>query len=1118
MIDWSKLKSYQNNKHKSFEELCYQIAKGWFENKGNFTSVDDSGGGDGVEFYLELPKGDQWGWQAKFYHDNKRLSVSGRKKSIKDSLKRACKKHPKLKKWILCTPTNFTPSEQKWFNETLPKVIPKGMEIELEHWGDSEFNNWLSELRFSGKHHYFFGELELDIDWFKRQFNKQITAIGGKFNSSLHTETSADTCIHALLGDEEFVKQIEKWVVELREKLSELKEHSKITERVDIIKRDYSCEIEWDEKNKLKIVKAAELLQKAMAGIINQLEQAHKLYAEKKITEAKAICQQNFKKQLCDAVDNYSEITDESSIPKITCIGREGNKDTALHSIRNAINSPASLLRGLLDNFFPELFSLCKFVGQSELNILGEAGIGKTHIACNIADERLKSELPAIFIRGSSFSKGQIEDQLRKILDIPPSYSWNDFLKALSSVADAYHTHIPLIIDGLNEATDNDTLSDVWKLGLKGFVEEIKQAENIVLITTCRKSYKKYIWGDKGPNNIAYAHELNTDETEKMINKYFDHYKIKADLTAAPLEQFRHPLYLKIFCETKNRDRQKDKHIHLGEQTLFEIFDEYLMRCNKTICQRLSLHAKTNLLPPILDKIAKYLWANRSRHIPADELTTMIDNVPLAELKWSSSKTQVVESEGLLVCRDIKDEGEVMCFTYDLLGGYLIAKYLVKQHKNDLKIFLHLEETVKVLFSNNYRHPLYEDIKRCLAVLVFAETGQFLHNLSDNTGIYSLSIRGLFEMSPEDIDDTCVDLMTKLFRHKENHKFLFGQAKATIASPDHPFNASFWSKQLEALFLVERDLSWTEHVRQNHPYIEHDIEDFEKICKIDCELSGISKKRLHLKAEYMMWMLTSTILKVRDKATRALYWYGRRLPKEFLDLVVKSLSINDSYISERMLAVVYNLAKARQDSFKNKNFVKEILPLYGRKLYDCMFKPDAPYSTTHILARDYARRTIDIALLHCPDLLTDEEKQRIVPPFRDGGIRDWGGNIDDVDNKTVILGLDFQNYTIGRLVEGRVAYDYKHEEYNCVQANILWRMHDLGYSFEIFKKIDDWIGHENTRYEMYAGKRKMDRYAKKYAWIAYYEVAGFREDNGLLPKLFADSSRILDIDPSFPDN
>ena len=52
MIDWSKLKPYQNDKYRSFEELCYQIAKGLHGEMERFTSVDDSGGGDGVEFYV----------------------------------------------------------------------------------------------------------------------------------------------------------------------------------------------------------------------------------------------------------------------------------------------------------------------------------------------------------------------------------------------------------------------------------------------------------------------------------------------------------------------------------------------------------------------------------------------------------------------------------------------------------------------------------------------------------------------------------------------------------------------------------------------------------------------------------------------------------------------------------------------------------------------------------------------------------------------------------------------------------------------------------------------------------------------------------------------------------
>ena len=105
---------------------------------------------------------------------------------------------------------------------------------------------------------------------------------------------------------------------------------------------------------------------------------------------------------------------------------------------------------------------------------------------------------------------------------------------------------------------------------------------------------------------------------------------------------------------------------------------------------------------------------------------------------------------------------------------------------------------------------------------------------------------------------------------------------------------------------------------------------------------------------------------------------------------MKSFKINDPYVPERMLAATYGIAMARQNDFEDTSFVDEVLPfLYERQLYENMFKPDAPHATTHILARDYAKRTIDIALIHHPDLLTDDERKHITPPFTDGGIRKW---------------------------------------------------------------------------------------------------------------------------------
>jgi len=124
---------------------------------------------------------------------------------------------------------------------------------------------------------------------------------------------------------------------------------------------------------------------------------------------------------------------------------------------------------------------------------------------------------------------------------------------------------------------------------------------------------------------------------------------------------------------------------------------------------------------------------------------------------------------------------------------------------------------------------------------------------------------------------------------------------------------------------------------------------------------------------------------------------------------------------KRMLAATYGVAMARQYDFEDPSFVKTVLPVYGRKLYEAIFKPNAPFGTTHILARDYARRTIDITLIHHRDLLTAEERERITPPFTDGGIKKWGQsedrNKDEYRNGNAPIQMDFGNYTLGKLVK-----------------------------------------------------------------------------------------------------
>ncbi len=268
-----------------------------------------------------------------------------------------------------------------------------------------------------------------------------------------------------------------------------------------------------------------------------------------------------------------------------------------------------------------------------------------------------------------------------------------------------------------------------------------------------------------------------------------------------------------------------------------------------------------------------------------------------------------------------------------------------------------------------------------------------------------------------------------------------------------------------------------------------------------------------------MWFLTSTDRELRDVATRALYWFGRGDPVTLFKESLGSLEINDPYVPERMLAASYGVAMARHVDIGDKTFISVILPEFARSLYNSMFAEGAPSSTTHSLMRDYATRIIEIALLHNPELFSFEEIQGSKPPFTDGGCREWG---ESETSKEEHFGLDspfrmdFENYTLGDLVPDRGNYDYEHDGYRKVRAQILWRVEQLGWSIDLFKNVDSSIENEHYYPRIGGDAKKIERYGKKYSWIAFFEMSGLLQDQGMLEN-WIERTSYVDIDPSFPE-
>src|SRR5690606_31351453 len=107
----------------------------------------------------------------------------------------------------------------------------------------------------------------------------------------------------------------------------------------------------------------------------------------------------------------------------------------------------------------------------------------------------------------------------------------------------------------------------------------------------------------------------------------------------------------------------------------------------------------------------------------------------------------------------------------------------------------------------------------------------------------------------------------------------------TLGDIKHPLNALFLSNVLGSMLMNQRDISWTEYIRMKSHDFDRFIAEFETQCKNLQEESAITIQKQHVLAKIIVWLLTSTNRTLRDEATRAIYYYGRKFPSEFSYLV-----------------------------------------------------------------------------------------------------------------------------------------------------------------------------------------------------------------------------------------
>jgi hypothetical protein len=1084
-----------------------------YEKEGDFTPIDDSGGGDGVEFYLTLPSVEQWGWQTKYYEGRARLKDSNRKQAIIDSLKKTLKVHPNITKWFLCLPLDPTPDETSWIENELPKAIPAGRTVKIILWTHTSIHNYVNRPEFNGIWQAFFNSLELNEHWFVNAFNNAFTLVKNKFDELLYVPNAEFEYyyLNPALCNDLFRKRLDFYLPLFKELFDEsLEKFNDLDYTTDQFRPFFEA-----YKKKMTVFNGSFLTLQPI------LEVRYTLVYPNSMTK---LSPTDLEKEVEALLATLNEAKEEFRVAIRDNIVESDEKQKTLNMQQHQkIWDYEGKCSKLIEELRYFIRDTCIPIKSHISHYMGDGGTGKTNLCVALAKSYIDKKLPVVFLPAIKFSgSNPFQEQILSILDIRSGYSFSDFADTLNALGRIYNTRIPIVIDGLNEAINsNGALNLILQRDMPMLEQEVSSRSNLVLLTTCRPSYQDFFWPETKRHEDKRFHSLygftNYDDIKSLVQKYFHVYKIQADYSFNSLQQFSKPIYVKLYCETVNPDKKRLKQVTLGYHSIYTIFGEYTRLADAHIYKRLtgfgrpSVKKHRRLATEVTSFLAGELWHNPRRALSLDEIIAIADPEGISD--FNQSVTKALLDEELLFMRDYGQENENVYLTYDLMSGYFIAKYLM-DNTPDIKAFLTGPDIEKLTAHKHLAlHPVYEDVLTALCTLLPILKGVFVHDVIEAPGpenetglrLFSHSVNATLIMPPEYLPEEQVNFVSELIEVEGNFVRVLQKCEPVLFVVDHPFNFDLFDRYLDQQSMNQRDVTWTEYIRnQNNNFRKELIEEFRRLHELDTH-SPEQQQKIKLASRYLFWNFTSTDKTVKQEVADTLFEYGKKYTEDFFQLYKKALKANDPGLFEWMSLIGYNLVLHLLRFDKS---AKPLLDQIGQFLKSNVFDPAGNWSTNHTTTRDYAFRTLEQIVDVKQE--TDAIKER----FSQLGIRQWGmaedKNENDYREGNSLIHYRFEKDRM-HLIGGE-GNEYNHTPlYDERLGNLRWRAYQLGYEFDLFGEIDKTIARMQGYGDSFADTK---RYADKYIEIAYNELLGYLEDRKLV-RNFRDGGTLRIEAPKF---
>ncbi len=950
-LDFKKIAPRNGSQSAAFEEFCCQIARGAqdVQSGSEFIRYRGVGGDGGVECIWRLPNGDEWGWQAKYIFD-----LSDAKVAVDKSIATAIRIHPRLTRYTICLPFDLTgptgrkgKSQSEYFAEyrthweSTAQTANLQMKVLLAT-PTTLLDDLLSFDPEGGRLRYWFDATMLGDTWFRDRLDEAKASAYPRYTPELRIDTPiavafeafglTDECYASLAGHiTSFDRVLDDWkrsvatmsdegwgaafpvalrpdgedavnlLSNLRNQYCLIVEHRQTTK--DIAEFAAMTDGVLQHFREIRVALAVDLEAKHGPGTANSA-QFRQIQAEYHV---------RFPAMNIDAADKVITLLEAVAAWAATTISR--------------------------------------LPGASELLILGQAGVGKTHALCDSAESRYQRGLRTLVLFGERFS-GSTEpwEHIRQQLGFDATISREAMLAALDAAGEATGKPLLLSIDGLNETRPRT----FWRAHLPTLISQARRYTWIRLCISCRSTYERQVIPAIPGLNVV-VHEGFASIEFDACRTFFAHYQLEPPITPVLQPEFTNPLFLRLLCEAMVAAGHL--RLPLGWHGINTAISAFVQAKNQCYAEEHDTHPNHRIPERGLKAFVSAAEAAKRAALPWSEANQAIEStlsvVPtqLPLIDWLIREGMLISDADPNSTRANAEDRVRIAF--ERLGDHLLAGKLLDGVANgDLWKAFDSDGPLGFAVFDSTSIQEHSGLIEALAVQLPERFGVELPDSVSNTSVRHDLIRNTVLAIPWRDPSRITKRTAEILRYALSlHDFAPAAFDAALAvcTYSSPTDA-FWLHDVLAVKpMPQRDAFWCSYLHLC--YEEH--RPVEKLLRaaVEIDVDQVPVEIVERWATALLWFCAAPDRRIRDQATRVLVRITEPSPGLWSQLIERFGKVDDEYIVERCLAAAYGTLLRVRDPASEMAVAAAV--------FREVFVDSSRFQNATI--RDYARSILELA-------------------------------------------------------------------------------------------------------------------------------------------------------------